>query len=128
MGWAPELTALISESDTAPVLRSHHAPPRGHRWERVPGVTLLGDAAHLTAPNGDGANLAMLDGAELGKALAAHPDDIEAALTEYEQVMFTRGAEVPTFEGADLHKIDSESNTAPWLLRAFLEHEKDGRG
>jgi hypothetical protein len=35
---------------------------------------------------------------------------------------------VPTFEGADLHKIDSENNTAPWLLRAFLELEQDGRG
>jgi 2-polyprenyl-6-methoxyphenol hydroxylase-like FAD-dependent oxidoreductase len=127
-GWAPELTALITESDTVPVLRSHHALPTGHRWDRVPGVTLLGDAAHLTAPNGEGANLAMLDGAELGQALAAHPDDVEAALTEYEQAMFTRSAQVPTFEGADLHKIDSENNTAPWLLRAFLELEKDGRG
>lgn len=42
----------------------------------------------VTGPNGEGANLAMLDGAELGKALATHPDDIEAALTEYEQAVF----------------------------------------
>ena len=58
-----------------------------------PGVTLLGDAAHLMAPNGDGANLAMYDGAELGKALAAHPEDAEAALTEYELALFPRAAE-----------------------------------
>lgn len=55
------------------------------------GVTLLGDAAYVTAPNGEGANLAMFDGAELGKALAARPDDVEAALFEYEQPC-SRGA------------------------------------
>ncbi|NGY66060.1 FAD-dependent monooxygenase [Lentzea sp. NEAU-D13] len=91
-GWAPELTALITESDTVPLLRPHYALPTGHRWDRVPGVTLIGDAAHLAAPNGEGANLAMLDGAELGKALAAH-SEVEVALHEYEQAMFVRAAE-----------------------------------
>ncbi|AXB45119.1 FAD-dependent oxidoreductase [Amycolatopsis albispora] len=89
-GWAPELTALITETDTAPVWRPHYALPDGLRWERVPGVTLLGDAAHLAVPDGEGANLAMLDGAELAKALAAHPGDTEAAIAEYELAMFTR--------------------------------------
>ncbi|MEV4179328.1 NAD(P)/FAD-dependent oxidoreductase [Nonomuraea sp. NPDC049709] len=89
-GWAPELTALITDGETAPVARMIHTLPDGHRWERVPGVTLLGDAAHLMPPSGDGANLAMFDGAELAKAIAAHPDDIEAALTAYEQALFPR--------------------------------------
>ena len=91
-GWAPELTALITDSDTDPVLRVIHTLPAGHRWERVPGVTLLGDAAHLLAPTGEGANLAMYDGAELSRALAAHPGDVEAGLAEYEQALFPRSA------------------------------------
>ncbi|MEB8335910.1 FAD-dependent oxidoreductase [Streptomyces endophyticus] len=96
--WAPELSALITEAEGAPTLRPLYALPTEHRWERVPGVTLLGDAAHLAPPNGEGANLAMLDGAELARALAAHPGDVEAALSAYEQAMFVRTAET---HGAD---------------------------
>jgi 2-polyprenyl-6-methoxyphenol hydroxylase-like FAD-dependent oxidoreductase len=90
-GWAPALTALIADGETPPVLRTINTLPSSHRWNRVPGVTLLGDAAHLAPPAGEGANLAMFDGAELAKAIAAHPGDIEAALAVYEQALFPRG-------------------------------------
>ncbi|MDH6450886.1 MULTISPECIES: NAD(P)/FAD-dependent oxidoreductase [unclassified Streptomyces] len=117
-GWAPELTALITDADTAPVLRRFAALPAGHRWERVPGVTLIGDAAHVAAPNGEGANLAMLDAAELAQALASHPDDIETALTAYEQPMFPRSTETAD-EGTELYALMFGDDTPHGLIRMF---------
>jgi len=122
-GWAPELTALLTDSDTSPVVRSLHTLPIEHRWDRVPGVTLVGDAAHLALPNGEGANLAMQDGAELGKALAAHPDDVEAALTEYEQAMFPRSTEA-AIDGAELHELMFGDRTPHSLVDMFAGHAR----
>ena len=123
-GWAPELTALITDGETAPVPRMIHALPDGHRWDRVPGVTLLGDAAHLMPPSGEGANLAMFDGAELGQAIAAHPGDTEAALAGYEEAMFARSAA----EAADAHQILELclGDRAPFGLIDFFAGALDG--
>jgi 2-polyprenyl-6-methoxyphenol hydroxylase-like FAD-dependent oxidoreductase len=95
-GWDPRLRALVADADGALVPRPIYALPVGHRWGRAPGVTLLGDAAHLMSPfAGEGANLAMQDGAELGAALAHAVDDradVEGALAAYEAALFPRAA------------------------------------
>lgn len=90
-GWAPPLQALITDGEDAPAIRAIYALPVTHRWDRVSGVTLVGDAAHLMSPfAGEGANLAMFDGAELAQALAANPGNVESALAAYETDLFPR--------------------------------------
>ena len=89
--WSPELQELIRSSDDKITPWRIFALPRDHVWERVPGVTLLGDAAHVMSPYaGEGANLALQDAADLALALSQPGQDLEAALTSYETAMFAR--------------------------------------
>jgi 2-polyprenyl-6-methoxyphenol hydroxylase-like FAD-dependent oxidoreductase len=92
--WTPALTDLIRHCDDEITARRIYALPTGHAWPRIPGVTLVGDAAHLMSPfAGEGANAAMRDACELALALIEHGDDVEVALSQYETAMFPRAAD-----------------------------------
>jgi 2-polyprenyl-6-methoxyphenol hydroxylase-like FAD-dependent oxidoreductase len=123
-GWAPALTALITDGETDPVPRPLYALPVHHRWDRVHAVTLLGDAAHLMVPSGGGANLAMFDGAELGKAIAANPGDVEAALTAYEKDLFPRSASAAA-EAEGLLEVFYGDNAPQSVIDFFTNNQPD---
>ncbi|GAA1936448.1 NAD(P)/FAD-dependent oxidoreductase [Streptomyces durmitorensis] len=117
-GWDPRFIALIEACDDSVVPRSIATLPAGLTWPSKPDVTLLGDAAHLMPPVGEGANMALLDGALLGLALAAHPDDLPAAVKEYEREMFERTSAAARMS-ADMQELLTSPDAAQKLLAFF---------
>lgn len=103
VGWAPYLTNFITGSIADPTMRPIYALPVEHEWPRNAGLTLIGDAAHLMSPfSGEGANLAMYDGAELAQSIIDNPDDLEAALSAYEGSLFPRSRDAARMSAQNL--------------------------
>lgn len=120
-GWDEALCGLIANADTPLTPRRINALPVGISWDRVRGVTLLGDAAHVMSPfAGEGANLAMYDGSLLALSIAAHPDDHETALAEYEDDLFQRSEESARDSGDSLEMLFRDDSPAG-LVQMFSE-------
>jgi 2-polyprenyl-6-methoxyphenol hydroxylase-like FAD-dependent oxidoreductase len=95
--WAPEFLDVIRECEDTIWPRQIYALPTGTTWQHVSGVTLAGDAAHLTSPfAGEGANLALIDGADLARAILAggltDSGSLDAKVAAYEKKIIRRGA------------------------------------
>jgi hypothetical protein len=65
----------------------------------------------------------MLDGAALGHAIAAQPDNIEAALARYEQALFPR-SEQAAAEAAHNLEICFSDNAPQSLIDQFAIYEQ----
>ncbi|KAI1126080.1 monooxygenase [Nemania abortiva] len=145
--WAPHLRALIENAEGPWRVWSLYTfdadvfspEAEGRTWVRTPGVTLLGDAAHVALPNGEGVNLAMLDSlklfeclsAELGKqggAFDARADAaiIERAIVAYETEMRKRAGE-HVEDGFKMNDIMFKADGAQRMI-AFFQQFTDAAG
>jgi 2-polyprenyl-6-methoxyphenol hydroxylase-like FAD-dependent oxidoreductase len=89
-GYSDKILDLFRASSDDFAVRPIFALPVGHSWVHRPGLTLIGDAAHVMSPfGGDGVNNAMLDAAELAHLLIERRL-CNNAVAEYERMMFDR--------------------------------------
>ncbi|KAI1407354.1 FAD/NAD(P)-binding domain-containing protein [Hypoxylon sp. FL1857] len=106
-GWAKEIRDAVLALTEQPLLRPLYMLPVGHRWEARPGVSLLGDAAHVMTPfAGVGVNVGMMDAKELAEGIVGYVNDnknnkgdekgdeeeLAKVLRKYEEGMFERSA------------------------------------
>lgn len=104
-GWADLLRMAVENCEGAVTARSLFQLPVGFRWEHVPGVTLVGDAAHLMTPYaGEGVNVALEDAMRLAQRIVdavrgngsgrVLVDVLDNAVREYEGEMWARAEKV----------------------------------
>ncbi|GAB4041907.1 FAD-dependent oxidoreductase [Spirosoma jeollabukense] len=75
------------------LIRPQYCVPFDQRWAAHSSITVLGDAAHLAPPTGEGVNLAMLDALDLSECLTSSTYlDTQSAIEAYEKRMLARGS------------------------------------
>jgi 2-polyprenyl-6-methoxyphenol hydroxylase-like FAD-dependent oxidoreductase len=114
-GWSKDLISLLHACDGPVIPRPIKVLPIGLKWNPNPGVTLVGDAAHLMPPVGEGANQAMLDGSKLALAMVENPT---VAFASYEAEMFARTSAIAQ-ESAETAAILKSPNAAQEMARFF---------
>lgn len=99
--WGKDLKKLVATGCDAEAGNDISAKPLymlppGHTWTHVPGLTLVGDAAHLMTPfAGEGVNTAMLDALQLSQSIIErYPSSLSEAVKNYEAKMFPRAKEI----------------------------------
>jgi 2-polyprenyl-6-methoxyphenol hydroxylase-like FAD-dependent oxidoreductase len=130
--WGEKLKALIAagcDSEKGVVeARPLYMLPIGNTWTHTPGLTLVGDAAHLMTPfAGEGVNCAMLDALELAQAIletvtgeGKGTDGLDEAVRGFEKQMWERSQEIAQGTYDNLKTMFHDEN-APEAFVKFFE-------
>lgn len=121
-GWHPTLISITQDYMEGDVqLRPLYMLPVGTRWDHRPGLTLIGDAAHLMTPfAGEGVNLAFTDSMKLADAIisASQESDpngvvLDRKMKGFEEDMFARATRYQNLTKLMMNCVLFEAG-APW--------------
>jgi len=80
---------------------------------------MIGDAAHVTPPSGEGVNLAMLDALELYEALCIEDfSTVEEAIASFEKKMLARTS-ASTEDALEMNEALHSENNLEYMINFF---------
>lgn len=122
-GWNPIFFTLFKACKHF-VPRPLNYFPLDQNWDTKSNLTLIGDAAHLMPPSGEGVNTAMLDALDLSECLTAGEfQNIQAAIAAYEKRMLQRAALLGEEALEDIKDFASPSDeSVKKLIQQFSQH------
>ncbi|TVY49509.1 Monooxygenase [Lachnellula occidentalis] len=130
--WGNELKDLVAAGCDAVEDKMEARPlymhPIGDSWTHTPGITLIGDAAHLMTPSGEGVNCAMLDALELSEAITSSLETrggLDEAVKAFEEKMWKRSKELMV-DADQMKKIMLEDKNAPEQFCQMFESAEEG--
>ena len=124
--WAPELLKITQVADDDNMTaRSLYMLPVGHRWENRPGLTLIGDSAHVMTPfAGEGVNLAMTDAVILARRIHEAEMAGKEFLTEkvklFEEDMFKRAPIIQELTRANMEDMYFTEGTPRTVIERWI--------
>jgi 2-polyprenyl-6-methoxyphenol hydroxylase-like FAD-dependent oxidoreductase len=90
--WDSVWLELFDNANSPVIPRLQYCIPLNQTWAAQSNITLLGDAAHIMPPSGEGVNLAMLDALEISECLTSNGfTTTQSAIAAYEKRMQARG-------------------------------------
>jgi len=118
--WDESWQELFETDEISIIPRPQYHYPLDQKWETLPNLTLLGDAAHRMPPYaGEGVNMAMQDAYELAECLTNDEfKDVKTAISSYENKMLKRASEVTRLTLENTVLMHSE-NAIENLMKIF---------
>ena len=129
-----DLQRVFLEASDDLVLRLLYELPVGFSWVSRPGVTLVGDAAHVMTPfGGVGVNVGMTDALVLGREIIAAcigKKTLDEATQAYEAEMVPRAAGFAkkTLQGKERHFSANGAQELADMLRSHHAAQKSVQG
>ncbi|PWS31976.1 FAD-dependent oxidoreductase [Pedobacter paludis] len=117
--WSNDWHEIFLTDESYFVVRPQYHFPADQSWQSVPNLTMIGDAAHVTPPSGEGVNLAMQDALELYEALC-----VDGFTTTFEAIQSFEGkmharASIGTKEALEMVEEMTSENNLQQMLNFF---------